>query len=218
MSHLHTSYIGHHLAVNAYDGYVMVTYINDDGKPTYNERFDLPLVKTDPRRPDDMVTLDDKTLVIIGTNELLPFTVEWKEDHAEVVFGKAVSFCGPTSIQPEIDNLNSTCVAMSYFHQEHGIFVTTRVACLTGEGEDMTLIVYPENLYSRNFIFHAMCCLSSTKYVLAKAIEEGTGNPAIVVQVATVLNNGTVTVGEEVKIQHKNFGFFDIDKYVLSLI
>ena len=101
MSHLHTSYIGHNLVVNAYDGYVVVTYLTDDGEPTYDERFELPPVGKDSRRPDDMVTLDEKTLVIMGTNELLPFTVTWEQDHAVVVFGKAVSFCGPTSIQPE---------------------------------------------------------------------------------------------------------------------
>ena len=218
MSHLHTSYIGHNLVVNAYDGYVVVTYLTDDGEPTYDERFELPPVGKDPRRPDDMVTLDEKTLVIMGTNELLPFTVTWEQDHAVVVFGKAVSFCGPTSIQPEIDNLNSTCVAMSYFHQKQGIHIATRVACLRGSGEDLTMEVFEQNLYSKNHIFHAMCALSSTKYVLAKGIEERSNNSRVTFQVATVHDNGTVTVGEEVKMQHDNFGFFDIDKYAYFIL
>ena len=74
--------------------------------------------------------------------------------------------------------------------------------------------VFEQNLYSKNHIFHAMCALSSTKYVLAKGIEERSNNSRVTFQVATVHDNGTVTVGEEVKMQHDNFGFFDIDKYV----
>ena len=214
MSHLHTSYIGHNLVVNAYDGYVVVTYLTDDGESTYNERFELPPVGKDSRRPDDMVTLDEKTLVIMGTNELLPFTVTWENDQASISWGTAVPFLDQKTFQPEMDTLNSTCIALSYYVGMEDIRIGTRVGCLTGSGSDLQFQLFAENLYSKNYMFHAIAGLSSNTFILAKAVDEKTEDKNIYFQVATVLADGSISIpkGNGIKLQRSNFGFFDMDK------
>ena len=212
MTHVASTNIGSNIVVSAYDGYMMVTYVNDEGKVTYNERFDLPLAGKQLRRPDDIATLDSNTVVIAGNTEVIPITVEWDGKKATATPGKAQRFTEPESFQPVIDTVGDTCIAIGYFFFPSAAEskLGTRVACLAGKGAEKTFIMTPENLYSDNYNFHAIAGLSSTKYVLAKA-GDSTGMNDIIFQLATI-NNGTVKVDKELRMTNRtNFGFFDMD-------
>mgnify|MGYP001133678863 CR=1 FL=1 len=105
MTHVASTNIGANIVASAYDGYMMVTYVNDDGKVTYNERFDLPLAGKQLRRPDDIATLDSNTVVIVGNTEIVPITVEWDGKKAKVTPGQSQRFTEPESFQ-----LDDQCV------------------------------------------------------------------------------------------------------------
>lgn len=212
MTHVASTNIGANIVASAYDGYMMVTYVNDDGKVTYNERFDLPLAGKQLRRPDDIATLDSNTVVIVGNTEIVPITVEWDGKKAKVTPGQSQRFTEPESFQPVMDTVGDKCVAIGYFyyHNATDSKLGTRTACLTGEGEKKTFELSPENLYSDNYYFHAIAGLSATKYVLAKA-GDATGMNDIIFQLATI-TNGTIKVGKELRMMNRtNYGFFDMD-------
>ena len=218
MTHLHSTNVGENLVVSAFDGFMMVTYVAEDGRSKYNEKFELPLVGTVQRRVDDILTLGDNTVIVLGATEVLPITVEWKEDKAVVTPGIAQRFTEPESFQPLMDTLNSECIAISYFYSNNTpdnaleIRLATRTGCLTGSGEKLTMNFNDELLYSNNYMFHGIAGLSSTKYVLAKAYNEDGSNRDIIFQLATV-NGASVTVGPELVLKNRtNFGFFDMDK------
>lgn len=212
MTHVASTNIGTNLVVSAYDGYMMVTYVNDEGRVTYNKRFDLPLAGKQLRRPDDIATLDSNVVVIVGNTEIIPITVEWDGEKATVTPGQAQRFTEPESFQPVMDTVGETCVAIGYFfyHNETDSKLGTRVACLTEQGAAKTFVMSAENLYSDNYNFHAIAGLSANKYVLAKA-GDATGMNDIIFQLATITND-TIKVGKELRMMNRtNFGFFDMD-------
>ena len=75
MTHLHSTNVGENLVVSAFDGFMMVTYVAEDGRAKYNEKFELPLVGTVQRRVDDILTLGENTVIVLGATEVLPIRV-----------------------------------------------------------------------------------------------------------------------------------------------
>ena len=219
MTHLHSTNVGENLVVSAFDGFLLVTYVTEDGRSKYNGKFSLPLVGGVLRRVDDLLTLGENTVIVLGSTEVLPITVEWKVDKPLISFGVASRFTIPDSFQPLMDTLNSKCFALSYFYTNNTpsenqmkINLATRTGCLSGSGVNLKIIFNEELLYSDNYMFHGIAGLSSTKYVLAKAFNEDGTNKDIIFQLATV-SGTSVTVGPEVVLKNRtNFGFFDMDK------
>ena len=214
MSHLHSTAVGHNLVISVYDGFMMITYVNEDGKATYNSRIELPVIGNSAFHPDDITTLDDKTVAVMGNSNVIPFTVSWENDQAIVSWGTAIPFLDKQTIQPEMDKLNSTCIALSYYVGLEDIHIGTRVGCLKGSGSDLQFQFFAENLYSKNYMFHAIAGLSSDTFILAKAVDEKMEDKNIHFQVATVLSDGSISIprGDGIKLQRSNFGFFDMDK------
>lgn len=218
MSHLHSTAVGQNIIVSAYDGYVMLTYVDENDVVLFNTKVDIPKVGDRKMFPDDLITLDEKTVVVMGNSHLLPATVTWKNDHVVLEWGAAVPFLDGQTFQPEMDSLNSTCVALSYYVGFEDIKIGTRVGCIRGSGKDLQFEFYAENLYSKNFVFHGIAGLKSDTYILAKAGSENGEDKTIHFQLATVLPDGSVSIpkGDGWKLQRSNFGFFDIDKYVFA--
>ena len=214
MSNLHSTTVGQNLVVSVYDGYMMITYVNEDGKATYNNRLDLPVIAGGAFHPDDIITLDEKTVAVMGNSNVLPFTVTWENDQASISWGTAVPFLDEKTIQPEMDKLNSTCIALSYYVGMEDTHIGTRVGCLKGSGRDLQFQFFAENLYSKNYMFHAIAGLSSDTFILAKAVDEKMEDKNIYFQVATVLADGSISIPKNngIKLERSNFGFFDMDK------
>ena len=218
MTHLHSTNVGENLVVSAYDGFLLVTYVTDEGHSKYNEKFELPLVGKVLRRVDDVVTLGENTVIVLGSTEILPITVEWKNEKAVITPGKAERFTGPESFQPVMDTLSSECLAISYFYtnttaeNQMKINLATRTGCLSSSNGEMTIKLNNEVIYSDNYMFHGIAGLSPTKYVLAKSFNEDGTNKDIIFQLATV-SGASVTIGPELVLKNRtNFGFFDMDK------
>ena len=211
MSHLYSTNVNRNVLVIAYDGYVSVNYVNDDGTVTEGDTISLPPVGMYPFSVDDLITLSNDTVLLIGRTNLLPAKVSWVDGTGKVDFGNLTRFTQPESYQPAIDTLGDRCFAISYFYTEssRAIKLATRTGCI--DLDSLTIELNEEVLYSDNHMFHGIAGLSETKFVLAKA---GTmsGDNDLKFQLATV-DGTTVKVGKEVVLKNRtNFGFFDMDK------
>lgn len=213
-SHLHSTNVGEHLFVYAYDGNIAVDYIDDNGDVSYEVTSPLPAVGEKTRSVDEMFTLDNNVVIIIGSNEVLPCTVVEQKDTAEIMCYEGVRFTAQLSANALGDTLGDKCFALSYFHtsDENKVYhLATRTGCIE-RGEKVTITMTEENLYSDNYMFHAIAGLSEDTYVLAKAMDMTMTNNDIQFQLATV-KNGTIKVAKELVLRNRtNFGFFDMDK------
>lgn len=213
MSHVYSTNVGSNILVIAYDGYVSVNYISDDGDVTEGETVPLPSIEGYPLSVDDLITLDNKVVVLIGSTNLLPISVSWDEasNSGKIVLGDLVRFTEPASYQPVIDTLGERCFAIGYFYSTgHGIKMSTRTGCVDAPSLKITL--NDEVIYSDDYTFHGIAGLSETKYVLAKSGSLDGKDKDIHFQLATV-NGTSVIVDKEVTLQNRSsFGFFDMDK------
>ena len=200
--------------VYAYDGMIAVDYIDKNGNVRYEVSDSLPPVKEKTRFIDDMITLGENTVIILGSNEALPCTIMEKQDTAEIHCFEGIRFTEQISTNALIDSLDDKCFALSYFQTENftDIHLATRVGCIEKKEEKVSITLTEELLYSKNYIFHGIAGLSSNAFVLAKAVNEDQTDKDLHFQVATI-KDGKIKVGHEITLLNRtNFGFFDMDK------
>ena len=66
MSHVYSTNVGPNILVIAYDGYISVNYVSDNGDITEGETVPLPSIEGYPLSVDDLITLDNQVVVLIG--------------------------------------------------------------------------------------------------------------------------------------------------------
>ena len=213
MSHVYSTNVGRNILVIAYDGYISVNYVADNGDVTEGETVPLPSIEGYPLSVDDLITLNDQVAVLIGSTNLLPISVSWdiNSNNGKITLGDLVRFTEPASYQPVIDTLGDHCFAIGYFYSTgHGIKMSTRTGCV--EVSSLKITLNDEVIYSDDYTFHGIAGLSETKYVLAKSGSLDGKDKDLYFQLATV-NGTSVIVDKEVVLQNRsNFGFFDMDK------
>ena len=213
MSHVYSTNVGPNILVIAYDGYISVNYVSDNGDITEGKTVPLPSIEGYPLSVDDLITLDNQVVVLIGSTNLLPIRATWdtESNSGKIVLGELIRFTEPASYQPVIDTLGDRCFAIGYFYSTgHGIKMSTRTGCVDASALQITL--NDEVIYSDDYTFHGIAGLSETKYVLAKSGSLDGKDKDIHFQLATV-NGTSVIVDKEVTLQNRSsFGFFDMDK------
>ena len=213
MSHLYSTNVGPNILVIAYDGYISVNYVSDNGDITEGETIPLPSIEGYPMTVDDLITLDNQVVVLIGSTNLLGIRATWdnESNSGKIVPGELIRFTEPASYQPVIDTLGDHCFAIGYFYSTgHGIKMSTRTGCV--DASSLKINLNDEVIYSDDYTFHGIAGLSETKYVLAKSGSLDGKDKDIHFQLATV-NGTSVIVDKEVTLQNRSsFGFFDMDK------
>lgn len=69
-SHLHSTNVNSHLVVFAYDGTIVAQYIDDLGNVGYEVTANLPPAGEKTRVVEDLITLDENVVLILGSSEL----------------------------------------------------------------------------------------------------------------------------------------------------
>lgn len=188
-------------------------------------QFDLPLVHGAAHRVDDILIVDKNVVLSFGNNQAIPARVTYENNEISVEFGIITNPYKLGTIQPEIMNLNESCVICSYYGR--GNRITLVAGCLT-ENLNMT---WGENVeYSDDYIFHDIAGFTGEKFMVVHArvpwfgaeggkvdVLERQRHPDVYATdsrvhygLGTVYPNLTVSVGPIMTIEKDSFGFMDM--------
>ena len=212
--HLQSVTIHPDIFIYAYDGTLVATRINEKGE--VEKKVDYPLSKVDSktRMVDDLRVLDNNVVVVLGSNEVIPCEVEYDSTNIHIQCTKGVRFTEKPSVNAQMDTLDETSFAISYYFTEDvGKYkLATRVG-FVDRTEYLHIYLYDETPYSSNYMFHGIAGLDDETYVLAKAGSEDGSSYDLMFQLARI-TNGKPQIGHELVLKNRtDIGFFDMDKY-----
>ncbi|KAK8791918.1 hypothetical protein WA158_005295 [Blastocystis sp. Blastoise] len=195
------------IAVAAFDGQIRVFLMNEDDTVKKSFDFSVP----DSLVPDDLITLHDNVVLLLSSNTILPLYVNLNNNNVAIIFGKASKYTENKTEKPYMDNLDSSCIVISYIDENKNISAT--VGCITGTQEETTIKFMDNKPYAPNHQFHALSGLSIHKFVVAYAVD---GNSTSLVDKLSFrlgsYDNNILTFGPELVYEHHgSFGFFDMD-------
>ena len=190
----------------------------------YHIQFPLPLVKGKAHRVDDILILNGNVVLSFGDNHAIPARVQYINNKIEVEFGEITWAYSLSTIQPEIMNLNESCVICSYYGVKNRI--TLVAGCLT----DNLSMVWGENIeYSDDYIFHDIVGFTGERFMVVHArvpwfdeegkvdILERQRHPEVYATdsrlhyaLGYVYPNLTVSVGPIMTIEKDSYGFMDM--------
>jgi len=230
MYHLHTAVIGENIHIAQYDYQMLVTVVDPDTDAVIaTKTIDLPTGVSGQHRVDDILVLNGNVVLSLGSNEVIPARVWMEGNEIKYRFGNYSIPYSMATIQPEMMELNDTCVVISFYGR--GNMITVVAGCLTDEDDGLGMVWGPPLEYSVDYIFHDIVGLDSHKFIVVHArvpwfdlkdldpeerqrVAMGP-NPKVTDStlhygLGTVYDNLTVSVGPIKQILRDSFGFMDM--------
>ena len=176
-----------------------------------------------------MLVLRDNIVLGFGNNQAIPARVDYVDGAITVEFGPVSNPYTLSTIQPEIMNLNESCVICSYYGKKN------RITLVAGCIDDDMRMTWGENVeYSDDYIFHDIAGFSGERFIVVHArIPWFAGNGDILERqrhpelyskasdnrvhygMGRVYPNLTVSVDEIMAIEKDSFGFMDMAQFVV---
>ena len=142
MYHLHTAVIGENIHIAQYDYQMLVTVVDPDTDAVIaTKTIDLPTGVSGQHRVDDILVLNGNVVLSLGSNEVIPARVWMEGNEIKYRFGNYSIPYSMATIQPEMMELNDTCVVISFYGRAN--MITVVAGCLTDEDDGLGMVWGP---------------------------------------------------------------------------
>ena len=201
-------------------GTLGVFEISYDDIAISNKEIKLDLVNGRAHKVESLFKLSDDTLAVVGSGEIVPYTITLVEEsknkyQLKYVKGTAVTFGDPETTFPYCDDLpddkTKNLLACTY---EEGANLVTRLFTLTGEGEQKTFSMSKPVVYGVRRHFHGLAGLGPQGYVVAAVgpLYNDTRTVGPIMVAYARIRNGEVEVTDFVRLPFEmSYGYFSLD-------
>ena len=201
-------------------GTLGVFEISYDDIAISNKEIKLDLVNGRAHKVESLFKLSDDTLAVVGSGEIVPYTITLVEEsknkyQLKYVKGTAVTFGDPETTFPYCDDLpddkTKNLLACTY---EEGANLVTRLFTLTGEGEQKTFSMSKPVVYGVRRHFHGLAGLGPQGYVVAAVgpLYNDTRTVGPIMVAYARIRNGEVEVTDFVRMPFEmSYGYFSLD-------
>ena len=201
-------------------GTLGVFEISYDDIAISNKEIKLDLVNGRAHKVESLFKLSDDTLAVVGSGEIVPYTITLVEEsknkyQLKYVKGTAVTFGDPETTFPYCDDLpddkTKSLLACTY---EEGANLVTRLFTLTGEGEQKTFSMSKPVVYGVRRHFHGLAGLGPQGYVVAAVgpLYNDTRTVGPIMVAYARIRNGEVEVTDFVRLPFEmSYGYFSLD-------
>ena len=222
MRNLKTTHLNHFMAVAAYDGNIVAVPVRFDGVVDNLLIHPLPFTEEGKlREVSNIVTLTNTTVVVIGSNEILPVFVSWNftpDHHLNTTFtyGKPYHFITGDYTYPHADVMSESRICVTYENADKNLY--TFVADLHQTGIDAYFSYTTHVKYSPMYSYHGIAGFDQDSYLLIATgrLDNGTevhDHWSIRAAIATVEGN-TVTVHDWVQLFGSDtMDYFAVDNF-----
>ena len=206
-------------------GTLGVFEISYDDIAISNKEIKLDLVNGRAHKVESLFKLSDDTLAVVGSGEIVPYTITLVEEsknkyQLKYVKGTAVTFGDPETTFPYCDDLpddkTKNLLACTY---EEGANLVTRLFTLTGEGEQKTFSMSKPVVYGVRRHFHGLAGLGPQGYVVAAVgpLYNDTRTVGPIMVAYARIRNGEVEVTDFVRLPFEmSYGYFSLDNLYMN--
>ena len=206
-------------------GTLGVFEISYDDIAISNKEIKLDLVNGRAHKVESLFKLSDDTLAVVGSGEIVPYTITLVEEsknkyQLKYVKGTAVTFGDPETTFPYCDDLpddkTKNLLACTY---EEGANLVTRLFTLTGEGEQKTFSMSKPVVYGVRRHFHGLAGLGPQGYVVAAVgpLYNDTRTVGPIMVAYARIRNGEVEVTDFVRLPFElSCGYFSLDNLYMN--
>ena len=206
-------------------GTLGVFEISYDDIAISNKEIKLDLVNGRAHKVESLFKLSDDTLAVVGSGEIVPYTITLVEEsknkyQLKYVKGTAVTFGDPETTFPYCDDLpddkTKNLLACTY---EAGANLVTRLFTLTGEGEQKTFSMSKPVVYGVRRHFHGLAGLGPQGYVVAAVgpLYNDTRTVGPIMVAYARIRNGEVEVTDFVRLPFEmSYGYFSLDNLYMN--
>ena len=170
MNNVKLRQLNHFMTLAVFDGGVAAFRGTYDNFQVEVSKQDLPPVDGQVRRVSEVVAMNREQFIIVGSNQLLPLTVQvTRNDDGRVrvnfVFGipKPMGDADHDKF-PHIDNLTNTTIAMIY---ERSMNLYTRIAEVRGVGTNAQVDLGDETRVGYSYEYHKVAGMDANHYIIA---------------------------------------------------
>ncbi|KAK8797344.1 hypothetical protein WA158_004552 [Blastocystis sp. Blastoise] len=158
--HLKVALHGSNVIVAAFDGTIRIMILNDNDKVVETKDFSF----TEFPKICDLVELNNRVVLLLGQNTILPLVVEAVPNNINLFFGQRTSFENELDSTPYFDTLDDNkCIVMS---TRVDTTIYASYGCVSGDKTNTKITLHSTVKIAEGFLYHGVAGMSSSRAII----------------------------------------------------